>query len=107
MGIDHVEGFNIGAAGSMNNTSKFRYIDDILSIMFAAEKVRGVALNWHSIQYHELFGQHSRELLKLFPTFFTGHACILLQFKILQVEGITVVSERHPRPLSQSVGALA
>lgn len=27
MGIDHVERFQIGAAGSMNNTSKFRRID--------------------------------------------------------------------------------
>lgn len=47
------------------------------------------------------------EPLQLFPTFFTGHAGILLQFESLQVEGVTVVSERHPRPLSQRVGALA
>ena len=44
---------------------------------------------------------------KLLPTFFTGQACVLLQFETLQVEGVTVVSERHPRPPSQRVGALA
>lgn len=40
-------------------------------------------------------------------TFFAGHACILLQFQTLEVEGITVVSERHPCPRAQSVWALA
>ena len=41
------------------------------------------------------------------PTFFTGCSCILLQSETLQVEGVAVVPERHPRPLSQRVGALA
>lgn len=48
-----------------------------------------------------------RALLKLFLTFLTRLVCVLLQFKTLQVEGITVVSERHPRPLSQGMGAVA
>lgn len=47
------------------------------------------------------------ELVKFFPTCLTGSHCILLQFQTLQVEGITVVSERHPRPLSQGMGAIA
>lgn len=55
--------------------------------------------------------QHSRSQnggdVRGFPTFFAGHARILLQFKTLQVEGVTVVSEGHPRPRSQGVGALA
>lgn len=51
--------------------------------------------------------QPESEFVKFFPTFLTGSECILLQFKTLQVEGITVVSERHPRPLSQRMGALA
>ena len=40
-------------------------------------------------------------------TFFTGKVCFLLQFQAMQVEGITVVSERHPCPVSQGVRALA
>lgn len=116
MGIDHVGRFNNGVAGSMNNT-KFRRIDAFCQLCLQCGG-QSVALHWLSIQYHEPYEQHSRSLsrvrmvevrvlLKVFPTFFTGHACLLLQFNILQVEGVAVVSERHPRPLSQRVGALA
>lgn len=38
---------------------------------------------------------------------FTGKAGFLLQLQAVQVEGITVVSKRHPRPVSQGVRALA
>lgn len=41
------------------------------------------------------------------PTFFTGKARFLLQFQAMQVEGIAVVSKRHPCPVSQGVRALA
>lgn len=71
--------------------------------MSAVQKVRSVALNWLSGSR----AVRAREFMKLFPTFFTGCSCILLQSKTLQIKGITVVSERHPRPLSQRVGALA
>lgn len=77
--------------------------------MFAADQVRRVALNWLSIQYHELCsaagGGGERDLGP--PTFFAGHVRVLLQFQALQVEGVAVVPERHPRPPSQGVGALA
>lgn len=33
--------------------------------------------------------------------------CIILQSKQLQIEGVTVVSERDPSPLSQRLGAHA
>lgn len=120
MGIDHVERFQIGAAGSMNNTSKFRRIDAfgqwclqwgrseelrLTGFQFSIMSCTAWAAQRESEQSQN--GGDVRVLLKLFPTFFTGHPCVLLQFKTLQVEGITVVSERHPCPPSQKVGALA
>lgn len=40
-------------------------------------------------------------------TFLTGKPCFLLQLQVVQVEGVTVVSKRHPGPVSQGVRALA
>lgn len=96
----------MGAACLMNNTSKFRHIDAFGQLCLQWGRSEELRLTG----YHE---QHSGSQTaggcdcKLFPTFFAGHACVMLQFKSLQVEGITVVSKRNPCPRSQSVGALA
>lgn len=42
-----------------------------------------------------------------FLTLFAGNASFLLQFQAMQVEGVTVVSKRHPGPVSQGVRTLA
>lgn len=58
--------------------------------------------------YHELHRMGCRAHGDVWIlTFFTGKACFLLQFQAVQVEGITVVSKRHPCPVSQGVRALA
>lgn len=45
------------------------------------------------------------ELCRL--TFLTGQASVLLHFHTVQIEGVAVVSERHPGPVSYSLGAAA
>ena len=100
------------------NTSKFRHIDGF-GQLFAAEKVRSVALNWLSGQCREAVRANAAGVWAELDeckrrasccsslTFFTGHASVLLQSDDLQVEGVTVVPERHPGPIPDRVGTLA
>lgn len=80
--------------------------------MFAVDKDRAFVFNWFSISCYKLYKLYNKAsgdvwFLRCFHTFFAGSMCIILQSKQLQIEGVTVVSERDPSPLSQRLGAHA